>query len=189
MKPEAISGPAIRRVIKPLPGPSGYAFKLPKDDETHAFLSGILGAWLPCSPRYLAPTMSAVREIPACETRFQAHSFKTQPTPASSLPNSHGGDQKHSFPLCSWGKTSQCSHNAACLSWPLRKQNRPYRCLSDPVHLLPCIQAELCLGNCSPPQDSRAASWWSMPITRLLGPQPLPKHHPLKSQIEETSLV
>lgn len=44
MKPEAISGPAIRLVIKPLPGPSGYAFNLPEDDATHAFLSGILRA-------------------------------------------------------------------------------------------------------------------------------------------------
>lgn len=114
MKPEAISGPAIRRVIKPLPGPSGYAFKLPKDDKTRAFLSGILWAWLPCSPRYLASTVSTVREIPACETRFQAHPFKTQPTPASSLPNSHEGDQKHSFPLCSL-RENQPLQSKCCL--------------------------------------------------------------------------
>ena len=133
--------------------------------------------------------MSAVREIPARETRFQAHTFKTQLTPASSLPNSHRRDLKHGFPLCSLRKNQPLQSKYCLPQLASEKAKQTYRCLSDPAISSPAVQAELCLGNCPPPQDPRAASWWSMPITGLLFLQPLPKHHPLKSQIEGTSLV
>ena len=148
MKPEAVSGPAIRLVIKPLPGPSGYAFNLPKDDATHAFLSGILRARLPCSPRYLSPTLCVAREVPVCETRFQPQN----PTDCSKqLTKEPWGDQKDGFPLFSLRKmqplqSKMLSPSAHCLGCPLRNQNRPYRCLSNPFYFLPCRRGPALLG-------------------------------------------
>lgn len=159
MKPEAVSGPAIRLVIKPLPGPSGYAFNLLKDDATHAFLSGILRARLPCSPRYLAPTLCAAREVPACETRFQPQN----PTDRSKqLTKEPRGDQKDGFPLFSLRKMQPlqskcCLPQLTALAVLGDTKTDPTDACPTPVILSPADEVWLCLGTC-PRQGSRAAS-------------------------------